>query len=114
MKKFSVAAVVLILLIIMGFFFFGSGPEKKPFNGAYAHITHGPQQGDMSFDVFATAVGGRKIFTLDQGDECFFLTDKEWSFMDAKDGSIYVPVFCPRKGGGWGYLSTLNEFKALK
>jgi hypothetical protein len=41
-------------------------------------------------------------------------TDKEWAFMDATDGSVHVLVFCPRKGAGWGFLSTLNEFRSNK
>lgn len=116
MKKIYVAAIAFILLIIMGFSFFSAKPNPgaKAFNGTFAHITRSAKQGDMSFDVYSTASGGSKIFTLDQGDECFFLTDKEWAFMDASDGSVYVPVFCPRKGAGWGFLSTLNEFKAGK
>lgn len=88
-----------------------SGPPwKGSFPGENAVVTHASQPGDMTFEVHSELHGGRVLFSLSQGDECFYVDSAQWRYLDATDGSIYVPVFCPKKGAGWGFLATLKSF----
>ena len=88
-------------------------PWRGEFKGEYLVITEEAANVGSSLVVYAS-VPGPELFTLSKNDECIYLSDKKWEYLDVKDGSAYAPVFCPKKGAGWGYVNTLDKFKTHK
>jgi len=118
MKKFSGALFFLFAVISSGsllflfatilsggFMSFSSSPRYKgPFNWNRVVIGQNASLGGTDFEVFESVKKEKmdKVFSLQAGDECFYLKSEELTWRDKKDPSfLMVPIFCPKKGGGW-------------
>lgn len=72
------------------------------FNWTRVIIEHNEDLDWTNSSVFKSIEKMDKIFSLQMGDECFYLNDEEWIWHDKKDPVLtLVPIFCPKKGGGW-------------
>jgi hypothetical protein len=101
-----IAALLIIAAVVVvgGLVFFRSSPPsyQGPFNWTRVVVpAHGTSEG-TEYEVFESIKQFKKLFSLEPGDECFYLTGEEWTWRDTKDvGFSLVPIFCPKKGGGW-------------
>ena len=116
MKKFFGRLLFLFSIIVSGgllFIFatmlsgglisFSSSPRYEgPFNWNRVVIGQNANLGGTDSKVFESIEMMKTIFSLQAGDECFYLNSKEWIWRDQKDPFFsLVPIFCPKKGGGW-------------
>ena len=102
MKKFS-TAIIFGLAVAFGACMLSFSPPE--YQGSFKWVRteiEGSELRKINPEVFDSLEKMNKIFSLEAGDECFFLLDKEWIWRDKKDPAfLLAPVFCPEKGGGW-------------
>jgi hypothetical protein len=107
MKKTAFAATLLLLVLagLIGFTMNSSTTPKYTGSFKWTHVVIGEdaRAGGTRYEVFESIEKMTKIFTLQPGDECFYLRGKEWEWHDGKDPAFsLIPILCPNKGGGWG------------
>lgn len=107
--KLGKTATAIFCFAAIIFIFHTMSKNSPRFQGSFhwnkMEIKNSGVSDASDFAVYESIERMTKIFQLETGDECYFLKEEEWIWRDAKDPAFaLVPVFCPKKGGGWAML----------
>lgn len=117
MKTPFITKALLAIAVLVGAYLYVMGKQTPrwtgPFTGERVVIKSAPDPSLTMAWVYADLIDFKKAFLLEKDDDCFVLTSPEWKWEDAKDPSFtLVPIFCPKKGAGWGDPHILKDHKA--
>lgn len=103
-NKVVAALIVVVILIFAGLYGvrFRSPTYVGEFKWVRVVVGDRVESQGVESKVFHSIEKPSEIFSLNAGDECFYLSGEEWVWRDKKDPAFSLaPVFCPKKGGGW-------------
>jgi hypothetical protein len=115
MRASKIVLLIGWTALVMGVTYFFCH-KTPPYQGAFRweKMVVEKQKNDIPYDwVVHDLEKKERSFQLSEGDECYVLTNGEWSLADQKEWvSGYYPILCPHKGAGWFFGVLSKEAQA--
>ena len=100
--RFGRTLVAILLLTLATFFLYQISTNLPRFQGQFhwekVEIMMSAAPGSSDLEVYESIRNMTKVFQLEPGDECYFLTEEDWIWRDIKDPAFALaPVFARKK-----------------